>query len=131
MKKITLFLGLLLSLVLVSCNEVKEARDVATTFYEYRQSGENYKATDLVSKEFLENTSKEEFVDVLNYIDDQLGEITAYNSSNFNIKTVNGKKLASFVYKVEYDKGTMKDSLVFIKEDDTYKLLYYQYETVK
>jgi len=128
MKNLLLFVGVLVVISLASCGDVSEARDVATEFYEYRQVQDNTNAADFCSTEFLSNTSKQDFIDFLDYIDSEYGDLKSYSSSNFHIKTVNGDKITSFVYEVEYDGGTFTDSLALIKKSDGYKLLYYQYE---
>ncbi|MBN2662410.1 MAG: hypothetical protein JXR68_02065 [Bacteroidales bacterium] len=128
MKKLLFISGLFFALTLVSCSDISEARDVATKFYEYRQAKDNENAASLCSSEFLSNTSKQDFVDFLDYIDSEYGDLQTFKSSNFHIQTVNGDKITSFVYTVNYDSGTFTDSLALIKKSDGYKLLYYQYE---
>lgn len=128
MKKLVFIGSLFLAFVLSSCGEVEEARDVATQFYEFRQAKDNNSAASLCSSEFLNNTSKEDFVDFLDYLDSEYGDLQTFKSSNFHIQTVNGDKISSFDYTVNYDGGTFVDSLALIKKSDGYKLLYYQYE---
>ncbi len=127
MKKIFLVSFVLSFFVVFSCQDVKNARKIADEFYKYRQNQQNDKAPSLCSQEFLDVTSEEEFVDMLDYMDSQFGELLSYSSNNFSVKTVNGNRIASFTYKVKYDNKTTRDSIVLIKKSDDFKIMYYQY----
>ena len=82
----------------------------------------------LFSNTIFDYSSENEIRASLKNIDNNMGKIISYKSTGFNINTNNGVTKATFSYKVIYDKGVMTDSIGLIKENNSYKIYFYNWQ---
>jgi len=128
MKKMLVIILSISVLSLFSCNEVKDAKNVANEFYTFCQNKEFEKTLTLVSESTYEYATKEQIVSELQTVQDVMGALKSYKSTSFEIKTANGKTLTYLIYEVVYENGTTTENLQLVKEDDGYKVFFYKWE---
>ncbi len=128
MKRVLLLLGVVFSLMFISCQEISDARKVAEDFYKYRQDKDYDKVFTTLNESIYDYVTEEDILSDLKAIDEEMGAMNSFSSNNFNIETKNGKTIASFSYKVVYDKGVMIDTLSLLKGSDGYKIIYYSWK---
>lgn len=110
-----------------SCTDTQKAYNTVDKFYYFRQKQENDSIRKMLSTEFTKVTPADDFIDLLNQFDKNLGRLTSSSFKSFIINNQNGENIAIFTYEAFYTNGNMIDSLAFIKENNKYKLLYYKF----
>ena len=123
---------MLIMSVFSGCGVDKAANKVATNYYELLKSGDFTKTLDLCSDKMFEETSKDEFLDILNGIKEKLGSLQTYEQVSWKINKTAGSwgngTYVTFEYEVTYSKpASSTETLTLFKSvtDDEYQIIGY------
>jgi len=133
MKKaiILLFSIVLTGVLLSSCGSVSQSDEVGNGFYEAVKAKDLQKVIAMLDEEALKATSQEVWVEGLENINAQMGDLMNYKRTGFYTSTNNGDTRTTLDYTVTYAKGTLYEKLEFIKRGDEYKITFYQFNENK
>ena len=129
------FCWLLIIILLVTpftaCNTGQDKMDAETVIMEYFETikaGDFVSALDYYSKEFYEEEiSKSEMLQILEGVNERLGDLEFYALKNDNISITNivagpdkGKRIVNcrLVYDTTYSKNTATETYLMVKGDD-------------
>jgi len=140
MNKIYLMCGLLF---LGSCyfnasitneeSERKKGEEVANIFYEYvKNQNLDGSIEPYFSKELLEITPIEELDSLLLLINNKSGDYISKELDDWSTKRQKGSDEnweCALIYSVKYEKGEAKEFFEFIKENDSIKILNYNFRS--
>ncbi len=121
---------LLLTTAMAGCglaSDNKEAREVATKFYDALKTADIATAASLCGTDDVMTTQAWEdlFAQNLN----TMGKVTSYESVNsFDVSQSGGKSTVKVAYKVSYEYGKSVDSLIIINAGEGFKV--YEYSPV-
>ena len=114
-----------------SCESVNEAQEVADGFYAALNS-EDYSALEnMLDKEAVNDELKEQFMGIFAAHNDHYGKITSHSKYAFETNSENGLTVVLLKFTVETEKGKVYELLRFVKRDDGYKIIAYQYNIDK
>ena len=140
MNRIYLICGLL---ILGSCyfnasftneeSERKKGEEVANIFYEYVENQSlDGSIEPYFSKELLEITPIEELDSLLLLINNKSGDFISRELDEWSTKRLKGSEEiweCALIYSVKYEKGEAKEFFEFIKENDSVKILNYNFRS--
>lgn len=121
------FLLLVLTTLIYSCESVNKSTEQAEIFYEALKNKNFDGALAICSEKAFKNEGKEAWKAMLTNKANNAGELTSYSKNGFKVQTKNGETTARLNYSVTYEKASFKEELIFLKEEDTYKLIGYNY----
>jgi hypothetical protein len=128
MKKITFFTTIfILFLFNTGCQSIEESEKIADQFYSYLKVKNYDKIIDLLDKEALEATPKDNWIEALKGREKYWGGTKSYNRTSFDISTHNGSTTVTLKYKVECEKATIYEVLRFYKRNDGFKIVWYEF----
>ena len=112
MKKLVMVLvGLLIIALVAGCSLDKSADSLANGYYQSIQNKDYNKAASFLSANFLKKTSQADFVQILQNINNKLGDLQSYklNSWNKNSQAGVGSAPSGTTYKLVYIVTYSKD----------------------
>ena len=127
---VVIVMSMLLIPITTSCKVDEASTKVATNYYELLKSGDFNTTLDLCSDKMFEETSKEEFLDILNVVKEKLGSLLTYKQTFWEIKNTVGTwgngTYVTFEYEVTYSKpASSTETLILFKSatDDKYQIV--------
>jgi hypothetical protein len=135
MKKLNVLIYLLIFglFSFTSCESVEEAQKTADQFYDALNNIDEKAMEKILDQEtVIEAGIKNQFYDVFDKHEQDLGKVTNHERYAFSTNVNNGATYVTLKFKCKSEKiPTVYEKLKFIKRDDGYKLYEFVYNTDK
>jgi len=131
--KLLITLSIIALFSLSSCESVEEAQLVADTFYEaFNAQDQAIMETLLDQEAVIDAGIKEDFYKVFDQHWQAYGKVTSHSRYSFATNTNNGVSIVKLNFNCETEKGTtVYEKLRFVKRDDGYKIIEFEYNLDK